>query len=140
MNKLTTSFFNAYIELDKACMARLEVSRGGVTTYINRLAELRFAPERSEVLPKLIKYRKMRNIIAHEGDSLTEPLNISKLDVKWLNRFTRILGRRADPISRYERKSRLYSFWRKVKVFLIAGLGLAILAALVIILRETAIV
>ena len=63
-NKINLNFFNAYLELDEICAKRFEVSKGGLTVYINRLIELRFVPERSEVLPRLIKYRKLRNIIS----------------------------------------------------------------------------
>ena len=120
MNKLNMTFFNAYLELDKACANLLEVSRGGASAYINKLAELRFAPERSEVLPKLLKYRKLRNIIAHEEGAFAELEEITKADIKWLNRFTSSVNRKRDPISRYERKARMYAIWKKVKIVLIA--------------------
>ena len=130
MNKINMSFFNAYIELDKACERLLEVSRGGASAYINKLAELRFAPDRSEVLPKLLKYRKIRNIMAHEEGALSELDEITKADVKWLNHFTDSVNKKRDPISRYERKARIYSVWSKVKIVLGA---LVLLAAAVVI-------
>ena len=77
-SKINMSFFKAYIELDKACAEKLGVEKNGVSAYINSLVEFRFAPDRSEVLPKLIKYRKARNIIAHEDgafDKLDELLS-----------------------------------------------------------------
>ena len=69
MNKINMSFFNAYLELDKICAQRLEINRGGVSAYIGRLVELRFAPNRSEVLPRLLKYRKLRNRYFYEDDN-----------------------------------------------------------------------
>ena len=128
------SFFNAYLELDKACAKLLEVSRGGATAYINKLAELRFAPERSEVLPRLLKYRKIRNILAHEEDAFSEVDEITKADIKWLNQFTSGVNKKRDPVSRYERKARIYGVWSKVKLVL----GILILLALALVVVSIA--
>ena len=125
-SKINMSFFKAYIELDKACADRLGVERNGVSAYINSLVELRFAPERSEVLPRLIKYRKARNIIAHEDGAIDQLDELTKDDVKWLNRFAKSVSHKRDPISRYERKARRYSIWKKVKVVLIILLVAAV--------------
>ena len=134
MNKINMSFFNAYLELDKACAKLLEVSRGGATAYINKLAELRFAPERSEVLPKLLKYRKIRNIIAHEEGAFSEVDEITKADIKWINRFTASVNKKRDPVSRYERKAKAYAVWSKVKLVL----GILILLALAVVVVSIA--
>ena len=125
--------FNLYL----ACAVLLEVSRGGASAYINKLAELRFAPERSEVLPKLIQYRKLRNIIAHEEGAFEELEEITKADIKWLNHFTASVNKKRDPISRYERKARRYAAWKKVKVVLIALLLLILALAVVVIAKQT---
>lgn len=125
-SKINMSFFKAYIELDKACADRLGVERNGVSAYINSLVELRFAPERSEVLPRLIKYRKARNIIAHEDGAIDQLDELTKDDVKWLNRFAKSVSGKRDPISRYERKARRYSIWKKVKIVLIILLVAAV--------------
>ena len=134
MNKINMSFFNAYLELDKACAKLLEVSRGGATAYINKLAELRFAPERSEVLPRLLKYRKIRNIIAHEEGAFSEVDEITKADIKWINRFTASVNKKRDPVSRYERKAKAYAVWSKVKLVL----GVLILLALAVVVVSIA--
>ena len=134
MNKINMSFFNAYLELDKACAKLLEVSRGGATAYINKLAELRFAPERSEVLPRLLKYRKIRNIIAHEEGAFSEVDEITKADIKWINRFTASVNKKRDPVSRYERKAKAYAVWSKVKLVL----GILILLALAVVVVSIA--
>ena len=125
------SFFNAYLELDKACAKLLEVSRGGATAYINKLAELRFAPERSEVLPKLLKYRKIRNIIAHEEGAFSEVDEITKADIKWINRFTASVNKKRDPVSRYERKAKINAVWSKVK--LVLGILILLVLAVVVV-------
>lgn len=126
-SKINLAFFNAYLELDKICAQRFEISKGGVSAYIGRLVELRFAPERSEVLPKLIKYRNFRNTIAHEVDAFSDLGEITKEDIKWLNRFAKSVTNKRDPVSRYERKAQRYAIWRKLRVILIA-LGVLALA------------
>lgn len=118
--KTNMSFFKAYIELDKACAARLGIEHHGVSTYISRLVDMRFAPGRSEVLPKLIKYRNCRNTIAHEENAMKEMDAITLADIKWLNRFTKSIRRKADPISRYESKAQRYLIWRRFKIAFIA--------------------
>lgn len=126
-SKINMSFFKAYLELDKICAERLGVERNGVTAYINSLVELRFAPDRSEVLPRLIKYRKARNIIAHEDRAFDQLDGLNKADVKWINKFAKQVSRKLDPVSRYERKARRYAIWKKVRVILIILLVLGVI-------------
>ena len=121
-NKTNLSFFNAYIELDKTCAGRLGVKQNGVSSYINKLVEMRFAPNRSEVLPKLIKFRNYRKTMAHEVNAMRDSSEISKSDVKWIIRFTKQVARKADPVSKYERMSGFYSFFRKVRAVVIAAI------------------
>lgn len=129
-NKINLAFFNAYLELDKICAQRFDISKSGVTAYISRLVELRFAPDRSEILPKLIKYRNLRNTIAHEVDAFSDLTEITKEDIKWLNQFAKSVEKKRDPISRYERKAQRYAIWRKVRLVLIA---LGVVAAAVVV-------
>ena len=136
MNKTNMTFFNAYIELDKACANLFEISRGGASAYINKLAELRFAPDRSEVLPKLIQYRKLRNIIAHEEGAFSELDEITKADIKWINRFTQSVNKKRDPISRYEKKAKRVAFWGKIRTFIIILAFLALAVAVVAIAKQ----
>lgn len=132
-SKINLAFFNAYLELDKVCAQRFEISKNGVSTYIRRLVELRFAPERSEILPLLIKYRNYRNAIAHEVDALSDLGEITKEDIKWLNNFAKSVATKRDPVSRYERKAQRYAIWRKVRLGLIAlGAVAAVIAGIVI--------
>ena len=121
-NKNNLTFFNAYIELDKACANRMGVRQNGVSSYINKLVEHRFAPGRSEALAKLIKYRNCRNTMAHEANALRDNDQISKADIKWIYRFTRLVSRKADPVSKYERMSGFYSFWQKVRTLIIIAI------------------
>lgn len=132
-SKINLAFFNAYLELDKVCAQRLEISKNGVSAYIGRLIELRFAPDRSEVLPQLIKYRNYRNTIAHEVDALSDLDEITKEDIKWLNSFAKSVANKRDPVSRYERKAKMYAIWKKVRLALI-GLGVVALAVVAIII------
>lgn len=127
-SKINMSFFKAYIDLDKVCADRLGVDRNGVSAYINSLVEMRFAPDRSEVLPRLIKYRKARNIIAHEQNAMDELDELTKSDIQWLNHFAKSVSHKRDPISRYERKARNYAIWNKVKIVLVILLVLAAVA------------
>jgi hypothetical protein len=79
----------------------------------------------------------LRNIIAHEEGAFEELEEITKADIKWLNRFTASVNKKRDPISRYERKARRYAAWKKVKVVLIALLLLIIALAVVVIAKQT---
>ena len=140
MSKINMSFFNAYLELDKVCAQMLDIKRGGVSAYINRLVELRFAPDRNEVLPKLLRYRKLRNVIAHEENAFADLSEITKADVKWLTRFSKSITMRTDPVSRYERKSKFYAIWKKVRLVLILLLILGVGVSAFIILKKLQII
>ena len=129
VNKINLAFFNAYLELDKICAQRFGISKSGVTAYINNLVDTRYAPDRNEVLRKLIKYRKLRNILAHEAVAMSELNEITKEDVKWVNQFAGSVEKKRDPISRYERKVKRYEIWRKVRIVLIILGILALIAA-----------
>lgn len=122
-NKTNLAFFNAYLELDKACAKALGISKSGVTSYINCLVESRYAPDRNDVLRKLIKYRKFRNIIAHEAGAMSEFNEITKEDIKWVNKFASKMTKKQDPISRYERKLKMEKIWRRIVIIgsIVAG-------------------
>lgn len=114
-NKTNLSFFNAYIQLDKTCADRLGIKQNGLSTYMNKLVDMRFAPGRSEVLPRLIKYRNCRNKIAHEMNAMSDAGDVTKSDIRWIRKFTKSVANRTDPVSRYERKAVRYSIWRKLR-------------------------
>lgn len=109
------------MQLDKTCADRLGVKQNGVSTYMNRLVDMRFAPGRSEILPRLIKYRNFRNKIAHESGAMMESGEVTKADIRWVRRFTRSVANKTDPVSRYERKAFRYSVWRKFRAAIIGA-------------------
>lgn len=125
-NKLNTPFLNSYLELDKVCCIKFGIVSGGITEYINRLINIRFAPQRDEVLPRLVRYRNIRNRMAHEAGAITEIDEITKSDLRWLEGFKRDMNKKRDPISIYLRKARKYARRRKIRRLLITS-GIIIL-------------
>ena len=102
MNEL---FLESYIGVDKVCCRKFCISNGGVTEYITRLINLKLAPGRDEVLSRLVKYRNIRNRIAHESRALENIGDITKADLMWMNNFNRLLERQRDPYSNYLKKT-----------------------------------
>ncbi len=132
INKTNVSFLTAYIELDKACCRRFGIQSGGVSMYINKLVQERFAPEREEILPRLIRYRNARNKLAHEDGALKGYTEIEKSDIKWISSFTKTVSKKKDPISLYEGKADRYVRGKKVvNVFKIVLLTLLAIAAVI---------
>ena len=127
--KLNERFLASYIELDRECCEKFGVSNGGVTEYINRLNNARFAPGREEALPRLVKYRNIRNKMAHEVGSLRKISDVTKADISWIRKFDKDLARRKDPISSYLKKARRYARRRRIKRYVTAG---ALVCALII--------
>lgn len=112
--RLNHSFLEIYKELDRDCCEKFGVTSGGVTEYINRLNNARFAPERDDVLPRLVRYRNIRNKFAHDVGSIRKSDEISKADIKWVRGFNKDLVKKRDPISTYLRKARRYARRRKM--------------------------
>lgn len=127
--KINEAFLAGYIELDRDCCEKFGVSTGGITEYINRLNNARFAPGRDEVLPRLVRYRNTRNKLAHETDALRKTDEVTKVDVKWLRSFNKDIIKKRDPISLYLRKARKYARRRKLRRWIYVVL-FAIIAAL----------
>lgn len=127
-NRLNSLFLNSYIELERICSQKFGKDSGGVTEYINRLVNSRFAPERDEVLPRLVKYRNVRNRIAHEEGALGQDNDITRLDLKWLDNFKNNLQKKRDPISVYLRRARKYAKRKKAKRIIIFLLILVVAA------------
>ena len=113
--RLNERFLSSYIELDKECCEKFGVATGGVTEYINRLNNARFAPGREEALPRLVRYRNIRNKMAHDLGSLRKMSDVSKADVSWLKKFNRDIIKRRDPISSYLKHARRYARRRRLK-------------------------
>ena len=126
--KLNRIFFDSYLKVDKLAAQKFGIEKGGVSAYINRLINSRFAPDREQTLSRLIKYREMRNVLAHEGGAFESFSEIGRDDIKWIQGFESDLARRRDPISRYLRKSKNYVMRRGLTAFVIV-LALALAAA-----------
>ena len=118
---LNVSFLEAFVRLDVLCSQKFGVKHGGVTEYINRLSNTRFAPRRDEVLPMLVKYRNIRNVFAHEATAIKKNDEISKADLTWINKFSRDLNRKKDPISKYLKKAKRYMRGKRIKRYIAAG-------------------
>ena len=118
--RLNHNFLEIYKELDKDCCEKFGVTTGGVTEYINRLNNARFAPERDDVLPRLVRYRNIRNKFAHDVASIRKSDEISKADIKWVRSFNKDLVKKRDPISAYLRKARRYARRRRIYKILFA--------------------
>lgn len=115
--RLNERFLASYIELDRNCCEKFGVSVGGVTEYINRLNNARFAPGREEALPRLVKYRNIRNKMAHELGSLRKMNDVTKADLKWIRTFDKDISKRRDPISKYLRRARRYARRRRIQKY-----------------------
>ena len=126
--KINKAFLSEYVQLDKTCCTKFGVTSGGVTEYINRLNNARFAPGRDDILARLVRYRNTRNRFAHELISLRKSNEVAKSDVKWLRSFSKSIDKKKDPISRYLNKARKYVRRRKIRRFII-GIGVLGLAA-----------
>jgi len=126
--RLNERFLASYIELDKHCCEKFGVATGGVTEYINRLNNARFAPGREEALPRLVKYRNIRNKMAHELGSLRKINDVTKTDIAWVRKFDKDIAKRRDPISAYLKRARRYARRRRIKKYVTA---FAILAAFI---------
>ncbi len=130
--RINDKFIKAYQELDKLCCDKFGITTSGVTEYINRLNNARFAPDRDQVLPKLVRYRNIRNLFAHEPGAVKKSDELGKEDVKWITRFKRDVQKRRDPISKYLRKARRFARNRKIRRIIITALiVLAVLAVAV---------
>ena len=123
--KLNEKFVNNFIELDKLCCEKFGVASNGVTEYINRLNNARFAPNRDEVLPNLVKYRNLRNRFAHEPEAIRKADDISKADIKWVADLKKTVKGKKDPISKYLKKARRFARRRRFGKVLLVLLILA---------------
>jgi hypothetical protein len=131
--KINEQFLNAFIALDKVCCTKFGVPTGGVTDYVNRLINSRFAPGRDDVLPKLVRYTNLRNRLAHELGALKQLDEVTKNDVKWLREFEKTVLKKKDPISVYLRKARRYARRRKLRrIGIIALTAVAVIAAITV--------
>ena len=128
--KINEAFLKAYNELEALCCDKFGVATGGVAEYINRLNNAKFAPDRDEVLPRLVRYRNVNKRFVFDPAAIKDRKNtdVAKEDVKWVNSFCKAVKKKKDPIAKYLKKARRYArnkkFW---KVFWIIVIILAVL-------------
>ena len=133
--KTNEAFLNSYTGLDKICCEKFGVATGGVAEYINRLNNARFAPDRDEVLPRLVRYRNIHKRFAYEPSAIRKSDDITKDDVRWVNGFRKDVQKKRDPISLYLKKAKSRARFRKLKIALITTLVVAaVVAAAVVII------
>ena len=126
--RINEAFLSVYMDLDKICCVKFGIVSGGVTEYINRLNNARFAPGRDDVLPRLVRYRNLRNKFANEVQAIRRVDEITKVDVSWIRGFERDVRKKRDPISVYLRKARKYARRRKLYRGFVWSLVLIIIA------------
>lgn len=108
-------FMQAYLELDAVCSEKLNVAGGGVTEYVNRLNNARLAPGRDEALPRLVRYRTIRNMLSHEVGAIKRDNGVTKSDIVWVKKFCSNITKKKDPLSLYLRRARRYLRFRKIR-------------------------
>ena len=122
--KVNSTFLEAFIELDNSCKERFGFSRNGVTEYIKRLNECRSDPDVKEILPTLIKYRHIRNRLAHEDGALSMDNDIGKADIAWLKQMAKKIAKGKDPLSLNNRKAKMHTTAKTAKIAIFAILAL----------------
>ena len=131
--RLNEHFLASYIALDKDCCEKFGIATSGITEYINRLNNARFAPGREDALPRLVRYRNIRNKMAHEIGSLRRSSEVTKADIAWLRKFDKDIIKRKDPISAYLKRARRYARRRRIKKYLTVGAAaLAVILGIIV--------
>ncbi|MBR0541897.1 MAG: hypothetical protein IJK26_06805 [Clostridia bacterium] len=100
------AFFNEFNRLDKLC-SDIYGEPHGVTCYINEMKEKNEIDCRSisswhDDLSKLIKYRHIRNHLAHEENAFNESL-CEQEDIDYLYNFYNRIVNEQDPLSELRR-------------------------------------
>lgn len=127
--KINEAFLEEYSLLGNICCRKFGTDKNGVTEYITRLNNARFAPMRDEVLPRLVKYRNIRNSTAHDENAVNTITDITKNDVKWIKYFIKTMEKKKDPLSLYLRKARRHAKLRRArKMIFLTLLVLAVIA------------
>jgi hypothetical protein len=135
--KINKKFQKLFVELDSNCCDKLGVKAGGVTEYINRLENAKYAPKRDVVLDRLNKYRNVRNILSHDSKEIKKNKILTKYDLKWIKKFNKTLKKKKDPISSYLKKARKFARNRKFRrVFVVLALAGAAAAAYFLVLAK----
>jgi hypothetical protein len=131
ISKRHVEFYNTFCEVENICRAKLGVLSGGVRSYIERLKSTRYALNREEILKRLARYDAAADYIGNERGDEESIVGISKMDIKWLKRFKRLLVKKQDTLSRYLRRAhkpskirRFFAVVLLVILFIIASLGI----------------
>ena len=135
--RINESFLQCFAELDKRCCEKFGIITGGVTEYINRLNNARFAPGRDEALPKLVRLRNLRNKMVHEPGALRKITEVTKADIAWVKHFDKNLAKRKDPISLYLKKARALARRRRAQRTAVITLAVVLVVAAVVVLLVT---
>ena len=114
--RINQKFLDIYLLLDSTVCDKFCIEYGGVTEYINRLNDARYAVCREAVLSALVRYRSIRNMLAHEPGAMRASLGITRADLSWIKRFIRDIRRSKDPVSRYIRKAERALAVKKMKI------------------------
>ena len=127
--KINDAFIAKFKELDRTCCDKFGVHVGGVNEYMSCLNNVRFAPNRDEVLQRLVKYGSIYQRIEYNPQDKRRTLGLTKEDVKWLTSFKKLVQKKKDPISVYLRKARRFALRRKMTRILIGVLAAALVIA-----------
>ena len=127
--RIKEAFFEKYDELDKLCLKKFGVEKMGVSEYITRLNNARFAPSRDEVLPRLVKVRNIKNALSDESTPKKDAPEVTKGEVKWLHGFSRSLEKKRDPLSLYLKRAYRHAKLRKVRNALLVTFLIAVAIA-----------
>ena len=132
-SRINQKFLGEYLELDKLLCEKFD-TKTGVTEYINKLTNAKHAAGRDKALHRLIKYRGLRNRIAHEPGALKDIDNITKDDIIWVKSFRKSASKGKDPISVYLKRASGRAGARALKKALVlAGAAAVVIAVAVLI-------
>ena len=116
--KLNENFLNAFLQLDSDCCKKFNVTVNGITEYINRLNNAKYAEGRDEVLAKLVNYRNIHNRFAHEPWYLRTANELTKEDLAWVADFAKKFGKEKDCLSVYVASAKKFAKTSKGKKLL----------------------
>ena len=138
--RINEKFLDAYLVLDSAMNERFGMKTGGTTEYINRLSAAKLAPGRDTVLPKLVKYRSIRNRFAHEPGVLKNSKEVDSSDIGWVKKFTGSVNKHKDPLALYTKSKRTSNKGGVAKVAVAIVLACAVVAGAVLLLKYLGII
>ncbi len=129
--KYDQAFFDIYYSVDKRCCKKFGIEKDGVSEYLTRLENARFAPHREEVLSILTKCKNLNSGSSLKDGDAKKYAGILKSAIKWLKKFDKKLKGKKDPLSLYLKKARRYKRRKNFGRFLTVLFFLAVDAAAV---------